>query len=1336
MDWVSVPADVSADERVFVHFSPADKASVKASPAPANTSPAILKSTAEHIEEGAKGKKLRPKLSRPKTMAVLAPSTEPLTRSASVSRSISFGSGKPEVASISKPLRKASSPRSPLRSLVPNTMSSSKTWVSRSLPRRISLSTPTSVNLGISGSVFKLKAPDTADSERCLTLDAVLQYQGGPALLLEDGMVAVHASGPTIVLTDLSGEEELDRKAAGDGLWKLFSKARGGMARPQAYMQGHSSAVVLLEVSPSRTYLFSAEASKNGLFIVWDLATAAKKLAAFRPHADGIVCAAINNAESMLCTVGFDANRRVQLIVWDLMALLRDRIGVSPPSPSKAPIVIAKQISDFHISRIAFSPTVDDSLVSCGRENIRFWRIKKGHLPGRPVMLNEFSRGFVFDDLGYATSLLPSSDSNAPSKGVVFVASNKGILLRVDCDKEQVVCAYQLHSGAITSLLILKGFAVTGGSDKKLRIWPLDFHDFLLESIHESSPLLITSSASDKKLIVGTSSGTLGVLDTTSHVFTMILRSHTKRINAVVARPGVADELVTLSSDGTFRIWDTLTLEEKYEFNSPNDEPLCGAFHPTIRTLAVGFKSGAIRIFDIHTTSMIHERSVGGSSVCSSVQYSRTGDMLFAASTDGTLHVFDVISSYMSFRSISIESGQTTDEQRFPFNMSFNHDGSLLACVTNNVSSLTVVDTEKMHVVFRVQMAVQAPSTLVYKPMVDGAGDASEAAVVARVPPQKEVTDALSKLQIAVGSIVGVAFLNSERASTDQLLLASSKCIISIPVLEKGIKASDENVETGSVTFDIRWSDKYLRRVDFGVPKSLCKCSGGVFFMLVQAPDTMRDVDLNEHNADSLAVFSISMKPNPNSQRNPITLSTAQLYEQTKGTGFLVALAPCLPCNRVVGVDDTGAVFAWRVKQAKLSRLAQSVQTSPPDFVTPMPSAEMYSTNFLSELPTDKKDAIQNLTLDFEHAVETNPHLWSADSKAEVVAEDHADASTEQVVTESLDITIEEAYEAELELGEIGDMVLGDSLVSNTSVRISLGAARRSKEEDATTIASYVVDDDMLSAAGSFTGSRYTRIESEEEDDDFFPRDGHVSTVELLAGRFAVQPQYYHEQRTLLQCDGHSLYLRNMVLSRGVSLVQGPGAKHSKEIFTTSMAPSGLLIVALVGTLLEVNAAVKYSNIELLLWRVNEDNSWAYMGNFELDSDIRSCHLDWTPLNDLVLFARLEDAHGRARLCVVPSELTDNKNSIQESLRSYRYELMMRGDVQRMVSINRLSRVSDSSLLLLLWGGSRMQIVKFDLLNNTSPGELLWTEVCIYKRILPRLYVTHLSFALSVLWLM
>jgi WD repeat-containing protein 90 len=92
-----------------------------------------------------------------------------------------------------------------------------------------------------------------------------------------------------------------------------------------------------------------------------------------------------------LASVGKDSHNREQIIVWN----------ISNISQGQKPKIIAKQLSYFNILCLKFSPIDSDKLCSCGQENIRFWRIKNGHLPGSAVVLNKHSRDTVFSCLDY-----------------------------------------------------------------------------------------------------------------------------------------------------------------------------------------------------------------------------------------------------------------------------------------------------------------------------------------------------------------------------------------------------------------------------------------------------------------------------------------------------------------------------------------------------------------------------------------------------------------------------------------------------------------------------------------------------------------------------------------------------------------------------------------------------------------------------------------------------------------------------------------------------------------------------------------------------------------------
>ena len=68
------------------------------------------------------------------------------------------------------------------------------------------------------------------------------------------------------------------------------------------------------------------------------------------------------------------------------------------------PTLLAKQTSEFNILYAKFSPYESDKIVCCGRENIRFLRIKKGFLPGCAVVLNHYARNTIFTVLDFESN--------------------------------------------------------------------------------------------------------------------------------------------------------------------------------------------------------------------------------------------------------------------------------------------------------------------------------------------------------------------------------------------------------------------------------------------------------------------------------------------------------------------------------------------------------------------------------------------------------------------------------------------------------------------------------------------------------------------------------------------------------------------------------------------------------------------------------------------------------------------------------------------------------------------------------------------------------------------
>ncbi|CAN0544809.1 unnamed protein product, partial [Ectocarpus sp. 12 AP-2014] len=228
---------------------------------------------------------------------------------------------------------------------------------------------------------------------------------------------------------------------------------------------------------------------------------------------------------------------------------------------------------------------------------------------------------------------------------VVYVSSRAGTVLQVSYHTRNLLCVLQLHNGPILSLEVNEDHAVTGSEDKVLRMWPLDFSDFLMEAAHESPVVSVCSSKDGLKLAVGTAAGSISVLDVMTHGYTTALRSHRGGVTAAAIDPSEErDDFATVSEDCTIRVWDLVSGVQRYQFSSPTDRPTCVAYAPKSLPplpegcgggvggapeeeggveqaaaggagaggeerwhLVAGYASGAVRVFDVPSTSTLLE---------------------------------------------------------------------------------------------------------------------------------------------------------------------------------------------------------------------------------------------------------------------------------------------------------------------------------------------------------------------------------------------------------------------------------------------------------------------------------------------------------------------------------------------------------------------------------------------------------------------------------------------------------------------------------------------------------------------------------------------------------
>jgi WD40 repeat protein len=412
----------------------------------------------------------------------------------------------------------------------------------------------------------------------------------------------------------------------------VISNVRTGA---QEFLTGHTENIAVVSVS-SNGIIASGQSGRSPLIRLWNFQTRAC-IGILMAHSSDLKCLCFSFLNLMLGAVGRDAQGRVLIVIWDISAVL----------DTGAIHVVAKQLSDYSINRLLFSPFRDDPLhlISVGHESIRFWRIKTKHLPGSSLQLNEHARN-TFTAIAFEAKY---GEADHTTKRM-YVATASGSLFQINYASRQLECIYKLHSGPIYSLDINEGFAVTGSGDCFLRVWPLDFSDFYCQAQHKGAITAVGMSTDGLNVLVGSENGCIGVLDLSSTAYQTRLRAHLDTIYAVAFDPH-RDEFATVSKDGTIRVFGIHSLEQIYEFYSPHESVLCVAYHPLASEyrLACGFASGSMRIMDIATTSMHVDYAQHQGRVLD-VVFANDGLFLYSNGEDGNICAYDVSKNYLPIR--------------------------------------------------------------------------------------------------------------------------------------------------------------------------------------------------------------------------------------------------------------------------------------------------------------------------------------------------------------------------------------------------------------------------------------------------------------------------------------------------------------------------------------------------------------------------------------------------------------------------------------------------------------------------------------------------------------
>lgn len=366
--------------------------------------------------------------------------------------------------------------------------------------------------------------------------------------------------------------------------------------RSQRILRGHTDQVCGIAVDGKGILMASAQQGPDSLIRIWNINTGLT-IGFLKDHDRDLCCLDISHNGNSVVAVGIDQNARHKVVVWDISRIM---------DTGRAMVIVSKS-TVYHIRRIRFVPYEDSRMVSCGKDNIRFWRVNKGLLRDVSVDTSADDRNDLvrqnFLDLSFEKAFL---GTNTPDGHRLYVSTQSGAVYDISYKKRIIEYVFQVHSSAIHTIDVNEGMCVTGSDDKIMRVWPLDFADYFLEAEHESPVRSVSLSNDGLKIAVGSQNGALGTLDLTNQNYTTIIRSHTDRI-LMLALDARRKQFTTISADQTIRVWDMDTLDQLFQFDTIGESPICVAHHPVEHWIACGFDSGVVRIFDIPSTTVLHE---------------------------------------------------------------------------------------------------------------------------------------------------------------------------------------------------------------------------------------------------------------------------------------------------------------------------------------------------------------------------------------------------------------------------------------------------------------------------------------------------------------------------------------------------------------------------------------------------------------------------------------------------------------------------------------------------------------------------------------------------------
>ncbi|XP_044301569.1 WD repeat-containing protein 90 isoform X2 [Varanus komodoensis] len=475
----------------------------------------------------------------------------------------------------------------------------------------------------------------------------------------------------------------------------------------QRFFAGHTDKVVALAFNGNCTLLASVQVGQLSMMRLWDF-PAGKFLCMFKAGMHSVSCLSFSYSGSVLCGTGKDSHGKTVVVVW---STLQAHHGGEV-------VALAKAHTDVDIQTMKIAFFDDTRMVSCGRDNVRLWRVRSGVLRSCPVNLGEY-RSLEFTDLAFEAG---HSSQREPEDRTLFVCSRSGHVLEIDYKNITVKNARRLlpsevkhshqqekqtfNSGpgiALNSISLSSSFCATASEDGYVRLWPLDFSEVFLEAEHDYPVSSVRISPDNLKVLCTTATGNVGCLDIQSRDYCTIMRSHMDSVLAFSVERS-QKQLATVSQDNTIRIWNLESMQQLYEFTASDETPCAVAFHPSQHIFACGFGSGVVRTISLAASALLEEHKQHRGSI-TGLTFSPDGNFMYSSCTHGTLALYNcAIQKSHTVRVLANVVSQDADHA--PDALSVSCDGRLLAFVGPSKYIVTLMDAPTLDELLRIDVSI------------------------------------------------------------------------------------------------------------------------------------------------------------------------------------------------------------------------------------------------------------------------------------------------------------------------------------------------------------------------------------------------------------------------------------------------------------------------------------------------------------------------------------------------------------------------------------------------------------------------------------------------------